>query len=738
MKYWAIIYFSIAMFLISSVSAFPLVDYDYNVSLADNESVSYFYGVVHSSSIMLRVLTNEVVQDCRYSETSFPSGAYNAMEGSFDTNLGNVQKKSLTGLKDGMHTLYIRCRDDQGEVKSELKAMFGIDSPISADISLSKDSPLNSGRVEVILTTSKIPSETPSLSYSFDGTSFTPIPLFGSESIWNGYIIIPDKLGDSIGSFKFSAKDLGGISGNEITEGGIFLVDTTKPSVITNIKSTGMAGMIELRWDIDEEISDFNIYRSVNQNVRVIDFYKIIDGDGNSFTDTNVESGKTYYYRIAGIDGAGNEADLSVEVYATALLNNISNPLTGLSPELVGFVDSSLSGIDSVRGMLDDIISTWESRDGNEKDIFLGLRLDKSLANSKSEIDSLRRDILSYKSQILSRSELDNKLNSAQIKLNSIKKNIPESIIITDNKEFTREIGAEEIEKGILQIKPDIGELELKKSSEESLGLVKDSGLKVTGRAFNMDIINLDGTRRSQSIIMEEFDPGIDKKEGVNIILSMPLSILDSQVDIKNLNYKTLKDGIFSFSSDTKEIIYSFNKHVSLNLIEEAELSIVYIQETNAEGSTITGYSIFSDYNGNGYIGFIVGGLIVLILASYLVITKIRGKAKRILRENVKIIELAQKNADDGKLSEARDAYNQISKNFESFSKKQKHEIVPSLQELCNKIHLNYCKGKIDEMKRSDQKDKQKIMNDFRNAYHKLPEKYKKELSNKISEVDDD
>jgi len=317
--------------LISEVSG---ASYFFNTSMESDTSI-VISEIIRFSSIMLEVQTNEAVT-CKYSTSKGKS--YSGKEGIFDFNFETLHKKTLTGLTDGIYKYYIQCKNSSGFETKEMEGIFSVNIPVSGQIVFpnSEVNNIGSGKIEVKLITSKILSQTPSLSYSFDGISYNPIPVFGSGTQWTGYLLISSSGGEKVGSFKFQGRDLDGNTGTEITSGGIFIVDTIKPKTITDIKAEGYNGRIELKWHSEdsEEINKFNIYRSTSPQVDYSDFYKSSEGDTESFSDTSVEKGKTYYYRISGTDNAGNIADLSTEVYATVLLENITLSPSGLEAHI--------------------------------------------------------------------------------------------------------------------------------------------------------------------------------------------------------------------------------------------------------------------------------------------------------------------------------------------------------------------------------------------------------------------
>ena len=101
-----------------------------------------------------------------------------------------------------------------------------------------------------------------------------------------------------------------------------------------------------------------------------------------------MEKGKTYYYKITGIDEAGNEGPLSKEIYATALLNN-NTETSGLAIELRGYVDNQITEIDLVADEIDDIKKSINLKEDKEKNLFSDLQLEKETDDAKTELQKI-------------------------------------------------------------------------------------------------------------------------------------------------------------------------------------------------------------------------------------------------------------------------------------------------------------------------------------------------------------
>jgi hypothetical protein len=93
-------------------------------------------------------------------------------------------------------------------------------------------------------------------------------------------------------------------------------VDVFPPAVPTGVTATTGLRTIEVAWDRNTEpdFRGYNVFRSVDGGA----FEKIADLiETPSFSDTKVESGKTYRYQISAVDLIGNPSDRSAPASAS-------------------------------------------------------------------------------------------------------------------------------------------------------------------------------------------------------------------------------------------------------------------------------------------------------------------------------------------------------------------------------------------------------------------------------------
>jgi len=481
-----------------------------------------------------------------------------------------------------------------------------------------------------------------------------------------------------------------------------------------------------------EEVEEFNIYKSESPNPDYTDFYKTTDE--NPFYDTMVEEGKVYYYRVAAVDEAGNIGDLSREVYATPLLENVSSE-EGLSLELRGYVDNFITEIDSVINDINDIKSSIPSKSDDEKTLFADLKLEKEINDEKSKLNSLKRDVEKYKEQDLTKEELNKKLDSSRLRLNIIKKKIPESLVILEKDVAKEEINEDKINEAILELNIELSEKGKRRSVENTLKLIEESNLKIDSYYYITEIVYLDGTKKEISIVKRVISGELDNKKNTSFVEIIPKSVASSVSDMKvmNFNYNIIReDPVLSFNSDVKEIFYYVNNELDTDTLKETKLVLVQIFEEQESKLGITGY-FFMDIERIEYIGIGAGVFIVLLLLIYFFYLKKR-KRSRIYLEMYEKIKEARENLEQNKIKEAREIYNFLKDNYLNLNKKDKVRIYREIEDLQNKINLFILKENLDILK--ERKDSALFLK-LKKIYDTLPKKLKKEIPDfeKIKDV---
>ncbi len=704
-------------FLVSASGQTVPLYYDYFSNGVQEKTMEY-------SSVKIEVHT---INDstCRYDEANL---SYSAMSKNFDLSAGKLHEKTFTSLGDGIYTYYIKCTTTSlGSEPAEMKLVLRVNSLVSAQIVLSEDPPLKFGRTELTLITSKVVVNAPSLTYSFDGIVYNDLPLFGSEKIWRGYLIIPKTLEDAVVSFRFSANDLEGRRGDDITSQSVFVIDTDEPQMITDIEAIGYLGEVELKWDLkdDGDVIEYNVYRSLSPEVDYTDFYKTVDD--SELNDEDVDRGKTYYYRVAGVDEAGNEGDLSKEVYATVLKENASSSSTGLSAFLVGKVENFLVEVDSD---IDDIISIkseLNSKTGDEKELVSALGFDKRIESALTELSNLKKDAEKFKLQDLTQEELENKISSLEVKLGVIKKGVPENLIVVDSDSQEEEFGEEDIRKALLSLNSSLSEKEIEKSVEGTLDFVEQSGLRILSSYYNFEVVYIDGSRKEFSLVSHEILGEVERKGGAYFVEMVSEDAAGSSSDITFYkgDYGENSDLVYTFKTDTKEIVYSFEGNVGISRLSDSKLVYVdFAEETEGDtGKGITGYFLFSDGK-PGYGGIGLGVLILAGLLVYFVFLKKQslteeGKQTVLLADDLDR-SLARKDLDKSK-----EIYSELKEKYRLLGEKEKrklHKELKSFHELVIGLEIE---KNLDEIQKSGDKS---LLKKIDSLYESLSEKSKNKV----------
>src|SRR3989339_655235 len=649
-----------------------------------------------------------------------------------------IYLNKLRGLRDGIYRYYVKCIDESiGFIgnETELSIILRINSLVNAQIIFSKEEPLSEGIVEISLITSKIVSFAPTLSYSMDGGLVkTPIPLLGNEKFWKGYLSIDKNFGEGVISFDFKANDLEGRQGTKIISGGVVKVDTLNPSTILEIVAVGYDGEIKLDWHYNGDYKEFNIYRSLSANPDFTDFYKI--SGSNSFNDKWVEDGKTYYYRVSVIDDAGNEGELSSQVYATSLLNNVTY-VSGLALELMGRVDNLLVEIDFAVEELMAIKNSIATKSQKEKDLFSNLKLENEIDKSKSDLISLKQDVEKYKLQDLTENELNSKIASSRVKMNVIGKKVPEDIIILQEDSMKNLFDEKSIEEFLFESDPLMSKERIDKSVKESLKIIDESGLEMASNFYLVEILYSDGTSKKISVVERNINSIIDRQDNQSFIEVFPRDIIDSINDIafRNSNVNTIKeDSVISFESDSKNIFYSFESNLDTERLREIKVGFISIADEEIHSSfSLTGYFLL-DLDRTKY----AGGFAIILLLAVLFVYLFYNKKSNFSNEYFQILDQIKKinrlfNEEDLKF--AKDIYSNVSKKYALLDSKEKAVLYKDLENLHEKISVFDFELGLDELIRT--KDI-KLISKLDKIYQTLSLQHRNKVSKVFEKVKDD
>lgn len=343
----------------------------------------------------LTAVTNEA-SDCRYGTTM---AAYDALPNPFPQTASTTHQVSLD-IGEGTYTYVVACRDVLGNTATPVSTSFTFRQRPTATISVEGSNPHKAGSYPFTLEVSKPLKETPTLKLLYQGDTAQTLALTQEDATtYKGVIIVPDDAGEQVASFSFSGTDENGVTGTEIEDGELFLIDTVKPQKVTAFRAVNGTNGVNLSWYYEGEETMFNLYRTTGRGVDYTDFYTTVTGD--HYFDTNTEDAVKYYYRIAAVDDAGNVGPLSDEEWASPAAAKHAAATT-LDPVLQVDVNARLDAIE--REILDAEQVVRDLRQESDKErarIIKLLSLDKeagtalrTLKEAKSALEALKHQPL--------------------------------------------------------------------------------------------------------------------------------------------------------------------------------------------------------------------------------------------------------------------------------------------------------------------------------------------------------
>lgn len=95
-----------------------------------------------------------------------------------------------------------------------------------------------------------------------------------------------------------------------------YSIDNLAPAAPTNISASYVAGTVRLKWDesLDADFKYFAVYRGTTPGFDPSGSAPLSTLTSTEFVDNQVQSGKSYYYRLSTYDFAGNQSTYSSEI----------------------------------------------------------------------------------------------------------------------------------------------------------------------------------------------------------------------------------------------------------------------------------------------------------------------------------------------------------------------------------------------------------------------------------------
>lgn len=616
---------------------------------------------VISDEITIRLSTNSSYE-CRYdySNKSFEEMKYE-FEFQSTSNTEYEYEAIFKNLEQKSYSIFIRCIDECGNYMEEPEEIKFVNLPPSAMISLYPKPPLKEGMVNVELSASEPLASAPELTYTFDNDR-TPKPVYleGEGKYWKGYLVIREENVEKIGSFSFKGYDTTGIEGTEIKDGKIFLVDTIPPERIESLRIENQQDRIRLVWSYhtDNDIEEYKIYRRKGSGgTDVIDYYD--KTDETYYYDKDVEFNEAYYYRISAVDKAGNEGELSKEIFITFRPEKLEEPEKSdedekeeiakeeekLKPTLMTELENMLSEIDTflldIRGKIEEFKRT---KDKDKITVIENLMILEELKGTEQRLSTLRNEMAKLENQSLSDSEFDSITKNSIEEAREEWENSIKYISIEDSEKYEEDI---DDEKTTLVFKEYLAEEDIEADEKiiKEVAIAQDS-ITIETQIFDV-ILNTFGNQ-SKNYLLVKKDISSSQKISEAIILEwIPVELkgkiqevellVQGEEVIKNNLYRWNKKGLTSFSlayiikgdirpvdlKDSKAII--FNNELLKNI-------------SNANGNQITGaHSTDVEKNEELHPLFIptITAIIIaaFLLLYYLIVVKKENSIGKIKRE---------------------------------------------------------------------------------------------------------
>ncbi|PLW79590.1 hypothetical protein C0585_07020 [Candidatus Woesearchaeota archaeon] len=559
----------------------------------------------------LKIVTDEIAR-CRYDTSNVD---FDEMENLFMDTDSTLHEQDIFDVSEGELTYFIGCEDLGGNIVYD-SVFFEVILPPTFTISIDDNPPVKEGTHKIDVYSSKRLISPPTLKYKFDDESKEyDSSLIGDNNHWTGYIIIPEYPIDRVGKFIISGKDHDGLTGTEIVGGKLFLVDTVDPIQPDSLNIESSDDSIELTWNYEGEPADYYIiYRSLTQGVEYVDDYETSNNE--KFVDDDVDSGSTYYYRVAAVDDAKNIGSLSEEVSITAKGTSLTIKTYGesLDVELEWILNSTINDLKVHLFDYDAIIKKLEKMTKTEEIAMIkSFSLLENLRNSKESVEEIISGLEKLRDVDLDEDDFEKRIDDAKDSIDDIIETLVKDVEIVNSVEFEQVSSAKDVKDA-----QDEARLRFDMSEEEILNFTKNSDSLNSHASIFSKIIsgkvvyeNGDVSKRTLFTKSIEID---DPDSDIIIIETIPKSVAEDVSDINFDNKPTVlkSDPIVSWersSFKSEEFNYYIEDIINLDDANLVRTTLVYdpenfiSEEALPEDNMITGnaikngFSFFENFN---------------------------------------------------------------------------------------------------------------------------------------------
>ncbi len=573
---------------------------------------------INSRETKIEVLVDEQSQ-CKFSDKN---ESFESMQ-SLETLDNLLFKKVVTDLSEGEHTYYIKCEDLAKNINSaKLSFLVNLPPTINIDIENARyiDSTyiLKSGTYPIVITASE-PLKSITLYYSFnDESSKHLITLIPNEdkTIWKGYLIISKGTQNKAGIFTVNAKDFDDLSVSLTPT--MFLIDTIPPDTVDSFSFIKGNHSIKLQWHhpYEDEVVTYRVYRKESPGVSYTDY--IGETNNTHFTDTNIEEGKTYYYRVSAIDKAGNEGLLSQEL-KVVLEKKQEKPR--LDPEVEDKLNQTMREVNILLLNIDATIQYFDSLDDEEARISNILGLGSMLRGIKNKVVTQKNTLKSI-TPSMKKEEALKKIDSIDKAVKNYEKSIPKSIEILTKKSWMQEQEQPTfLNDYLLKKYSSIEDIDKKQLLSEIRKLNEE--VTINCEATKVRVIYQDGQEKVFIIISKEFNSQTELNN-LDILEYIPKTLADS---VSKITFRespvVVKSDPIVYWSYLSSITYYVEGADINNALETKTVLIPVIQKND---NSITGNMVKDTQTNKSYIGFIIGIIALIAVFSYIFIPRTENR----------------------------------------------------------------------------------------------------------------
>jgi hypothetical protein len=528
----------------------------------------------------------------------------------------------------GSYTYFVRCIDVNGNVMSSPTIISFLNNvPPSAEIIIDGDEPLRADTYRLTLRSSVPLSGIPTLTYNLqESGKQQQVALTGEDDTWNGFVIIPPGIADTVVGFSFSGTSLQGVKGTQITEGSLFTIDAKPPAAIDALSLENTSTQIKLKWFSAnvEDRTAYNIYRADHEGVSYTDYYA--STRLTEYSDTHPSGARYFYYRVAPVDDAGNIGPLSMEVYGTAIDQEARESVPALDPLLSARIDEEIASITSA---LLDANATLLTLEQESNPIHIRIIREMDLIEQGREGRLKMESAMNMLKELRARSPSSDETDATIAQTRQLVANgrnlLIRKIFAREQTETTQVSDPAAVERMLpyALLGHNVSTADKKNYIQQSVQL--QDRITVSLSALTFTLYDVGGHSTDYTLVRRTISSQ-DPQSGITLIESIPKSVASDADEIHFSKEVTIleRDPVVQYTLgvlEHEEYTYFVKRLVPLSDVKEARVFAYGPLPEQAQASDlITGQVVRSGLpKGNDMILILVGAIIIVGLGAYYV-----------------------------------------------------------------------------------------------------------------------